>query len=293
MLSQMWFFFFSFCDLVFRSSRNVPSWIWLHGPASSLSRASPELGSAPPEWDRGGTSTSRSVPPSLSLRPSFPLSLSVRLRQCTRHIPSVSSPAESLWITPPKKKGRVPMSHRLHIKPLRINNPPHPQPRPFRFYFLTRHRLQLETVSHAPGFVLCQNVTASLSNVPPPAPPTLPVQPHSPAVGFFFFCLEDSRSCQLSCFKWLTLTPSHHFCQQRREPERLFLNMFSEQLLSDFSRPSLFLHRQRQGSRGSWHCVLQSQQSTQHLHAHGKDLYGLLSQGGKKSPQKNNVGMGM
>lgn len=51
-----------------------------------------------------------------------------------------------------------------------------------------------------------------------------------------------------------------------------------------------FFHRQRQGSRGSWHCVLQSQQSTQHLHAHGKDLYGLLSQ--INSPSKNNKGMG-
>lgn len=111
------------------SSSNVPSWIWLHGPTSSLPWASPELGTTPSERVRSSTSTSRSVPPSLSLRPSSLFSLSVRLCQRTRHISSVSSRAESLWITPPKPKEGCWCLIGRTSKPLRINNPP-PCPAP-------------------------------------------------------------------------------------------------------------------------------------------------------------------
>lgn len=70
--------------------------------------------------------------------PSAPLPLfpspSVRLRQCTRHIPSVWSPTESLWITPPKKNGRVPTSHRLHVKTAEDK-----QPNPVHSRFIFSH----------------------------------------------------------------------------------------------------------------------------------------------------------
>lgn len=114
MLSQMWFFFFLWFDIsVIQECTQLVLITWprllpIPGPPRT-GRRPPRMGSRRHQHLQVGSSLT--FPPSL-----FPFSLSVRLRQCTRHIPSVSSPAESLWITPPKKKGRVPMSHRLHIK---------------------------------------------------------------------------------------------------------------------------------------------------------------------------------
>lgn len=197
MLRPMWFFFFFVSVLIFWSSRNVPSWIWLHGPASSLSWASPELGGAVPERDRGGTSTPRSVPPSLSLPPLF------------------TSPSPSVCVSAPVTShlSRLRLNHfesrhqkkkregcRCLIgctsKPLRINNhPPNSvSPNSVHSRFIFSHVTDFSwKLSHM------RRVLSSVKMSRRVWVTCLAVQPHSPAVGgFFVLRIPAAVSCRAS-----------------------------------------------------------------------------------------------
>lgn len=108
-------YFFSFCWLTFYRhsnlfydaiflpwvllcSRNVPPWGWLHGPTSSISRATSKLGRTTPELDTNST-TFRFAPPqhlcvplfmSVSLHPSDVICLFLSL--ILNHIESCLNP---------------------------------------------------------------------------------------------------------------------------------------------------------------------------------------------------------
>lgn len=101
-------------------SRNVPPWGWLHGPTSSISRATSKLGRTTPELDTNST-TFRFAPP-------ISLFLSSCLRHCTRQMRSASFFLLS-WITlnhvlTPQKKAASPMSHPMHVKTTKVKTPP-------------------------------------------------------------------------------------------------------------------------------------------------------------------------
>lgn len=131
-------YFFSFCWLTFYRhsnlfydaiflpwvllcSRNVPPWGWLHGPTSSISRATSKLGRTTPELDTNST-TFRFAPPNISVF------LSSCLCHCTRQMWSASFSLLS-WITLnhvliPPKKAASPMSHPMHVKTKKVKTPP-------------------------------------------------------------------------------------------------------------------------------------------------------------------------